>query len=118
MLFILTVSEDGGVPIYFTSASGNTSDDTTHRATWDLLCQLAGRSDFLYVADCKLASSENMNYIARKGRFITVLPRSHKEDKQFRKQLSSQPWDICLFRKLLSLHSMVSCNQLGTSLQT
>ena len=51
LLFILTVSEDGGVPIYFTSASGNTSDDTTHRATWDLLCQLAGRSDFLYVAD-------------------------------------------------------------------
>ncbi len=97
LLFILTVSEDGGVPIYFTSASGNTSDDTTHRATWDLLCQLAGRSDFLYVADCKLASSENMNYIARKGRFITVLPRSHKEDKQFRKQLLEKPdsvrWD-------------------------
>ena len=97
LLFILTISNDGGVPIYFTSASGNTSDDTTHRATWDLLCQLAGRSDFLYVADCKLASSENMNYIARKGRFITVLPRSHKEDKQFRKQLLEKPnsvrWD-------------------------
>ena len=97
LLFILTVSEDGGVPIYFTSASGNTSDDTTHRATWDLLCQLAGRSDFLYVADCKLASSENMNYIARKGRFITVLPRSRKEDQQFRKQLLAKPdsirWD-------------------------
>lgn len=97
LMFILTVSEDGGVPIYFTSASGNTSDDTTHRATWDLLCQLAGRSDFLYVADCKLASSENMKYIARKGRFITVLPRSRKEDKQFRKQLLENPdavrWD-------------------------
>jgi len=97
LLFILTVSDDGGVPIYFTSASGNTSDDTTHRQTWDLLCQLAGRSDFLYVADCKLASSENMAYIAREGRFITVLPRSHKEDKQFRKQLLKRPdsvrWD-------------------------
>jgi len=42
LLFILTISDDGGVPIYFTSASGNTSDDTTHRQTWDLLCQLAG----------------------------------------------------------------------------
>ncbi len=98
LLFTLTVSNDGGVPIYFTSASGNTSDDTTHRATWDLLCQLAGRSDFLYVADCKLASSENMNYIARKGRFITVLPRSRKEDQQFRKQLLEKPeavrWDL------------------------
>ena len=97
LLFILTVSDDGGVPVYFTSASGNTSDDTTHRQTWDLLCQLAGRTDFLYVADCKLASSENMEYIARKGRFITVLPRSRKEDKQFRKQLLENPdsvrWD-------------------------
>ncbi len=97
LLFILTVSDDGGVPIYFTAASGNTADDTTHRATWDLLRELAGRSDFLYVADCKLASSENMNYIARHGRFITVLPRSHKEDKQFRKQLLEKPdsihWD-------------------------
>jgi transposase len=94
LLFILTVSDDGGVPIYFTSASGNTSDDTTHRATWDLLCQLAGRSDFLYVADCKLASSENMKYIARQGRFITVLPRSRKEDKQFRKQLLEKPASV------------------------
>ena len=38
-----------------------------------------------------------MNYIARKGRFITVLPRSRKEDKQFRKQLLEKPdsvrWD-------------------------
>ena len=97
LLFILTVSDDGGVPIYFTSASGNTSDDTTHRQTWDLLCQLAGRSDFLCVADCKRASSGNMASIARNGRFITVLPRSRKEDKQFRKQLLKKPdsvrWD-------------------------
>jgi hypothetical protein len=39
------------------------ADDQTHRATWDLLCRLTGRHDFLYVADCKLASAENMAYI-------------------------------------------------------
>jgi hypothetical protein len=54
LLYILTVSDDGGVPIYFTSASGNTTDDTTHRQTWDLLHGLVGRADFLYVADCKV----------------------------------------------------------------
>ncbi len=92
LLYILTVSDDGGVPVYFTSASGNTTDDTTHRQTWDLLHELVGRSDFLYVADCKLASSENMNYIARKqGRFITVLPRTRKEDQQFRQRLLKKP---------------------------
>jgi transposase len=98
LLYILTVSNDGGVPIYFTSANGNTTDDTTHRQTWDLLHQLVGRADFLYVADCKLATSENMNYIARQqGRFITVLPRTRKEDQQFRKRLLKKPdsirWD-------------------------
>ena len=36
LLYILTVTEEGGVPIYFTSASGNVTDDTTHRQTWDL----------------------------------------------------------------------------------
>jgi transposase len=95
LLYILTVTNDGGIPIYFTSASGNTTDDTTHRETWDLLHQLVGRADFLYVADCKLASSENMNYIARQqGRFITVLPRSRKEDEQFRRRLLKKPESI------------------------
>lgn len=95
LMYILTVSNDGGVPIYFTSANGNTTDDTTHRTTWDLLHQLVGRADFLYVADCKLATTENMNYIARQqGRFITVLPRTRKEDQQFRQQLLKKPDSI------------------------
>ena len=88
LLYILTVARDGGTPVYFTAASGNVTDDTTHRDTWDLLCRLAERKDFLYVADCKLATKENMNYIAgNHGRFITVLPRTRKEDATFRKRL-------------------------------
>ena len=92
LLYILTVSHDGGVPLYFTSASGNVVDDQTHQATWDLLCQLVGGPDFLYVADCKLASAENLAYIAKRhGRFVTVLPRTHGEDEQFRTQLRTAP---------------------------
>jgi len=88
LLYILTVARDGAVPVYFTAASGNVTDDTTHRDTWDLLCELAGRRDFLYVADCKLASAANLNYIHRNGgRFLTVLPRTRREDKEFRKRL-------------------------------
>ena len=85
LLFILTVSEDGGVPLHFRAESGNVVDDQTHRDTWDLLCQLTGRRDFLYVADCKLATSENMAYLhQRQGRFVTVLPRTRAEDAAFR----------------------------------
>jgi transposase len=89
LLFILTVAKDGGVPVYFQARSGNVVDDRTHRATWDLLCKLTGRRDFLYVADCKLASTENMAYVhGHGGRFLTVLPRTRSEDRIFRAALA------------------------------
>jgi transposase len=88
LVFILTLSEDGGVPLHFRAANGNTTDDQTHIDTWKLLCELAGRKDFLYVADSKLATAENMAYLDKHhGRFVTVLPRTRSEDKAFRKSL-------------------------------
>ena len=85
LLFILTVTADGGVPLHFRAASGNVTDDATHRDTWDLLCQLTGRRDFLYVADSKLATRENMAYLHQhQGRFVTVLPKTRREDAAFR----------------------------------
>jgi transposase len=89
LLYILTGARDGAVPLYFQVASGNVADDQTHRATWDVLCRLTGRRDFLYVADCKLATAENMAHIhQRQGRFLTVLPRTRSEDRAFRDLLS------------------------------
>jgi transposase len=100
LLYILTLSSDGGVPIHCRVASGNVVDDTTHRDNWELLCQIAGTTDFLYVADCKLVTRANLNHIAtRGGRFLSVLPRSRREDTQFRERLQQgavvwQPlWD-------------------------
>src|SRR5271156_2486434 len=92
LLYNLTVPSDGSVPIYFSSDSGNTVDDGTHIGTWDLLRELIGHADFLYVADCKLASSENLSHIAtRGGRFVTVLPRGRTEDVAFRHRLRTAP---------------------------
>jgi transposase len=88
LLYVLTVTSDGNVPVFFSSESGNTVDDGTHIGTWDLLYQLIGHADFLYVADCKLASRENLSHIAtRGGRFVTVLPRGRSEDLAFRRRL-------------------------------
>ena len=85
LLYILTVSGDGAVPVHFRVESGNATDDRSHRETWDLLCKLTGRADFLYVADCKLATAENMAHIHRHGgRFLSVLPRTRSEDAAFR----------------------------------
>jgi transposase len=88
LLYILTVTRDGAVPVQFRVQSGNTTDDRSHRATWDLLCKLTGRRDFLYVADRKLATAENMAYIHRHGgRFVSVLPRTRGEDAAFRAEI-------------------------------
>ncbi len=85
LLWVLTTSADGGVPVQFRSADGNTSDSKTHIETWEALCRITGRCDFLYVADSKLCSGENMDYIARRhGRFVVVLPRTRREDAEFR----------------------------------
>jgi hypothetical protein len=37
LLYILTVSADGAVPVHFRVESGNATDDRSHVATWDLL---------------------------------------------------------------------------------
>ena len=88
LLYILTVSGDGAVPVHFRVQSGNTTDDRSHRETWDFLVKLTGRRDFLYVADCKLATTENMAYIHRRGgRFVSVLPRTRAEDAAFRAEV-------------------------------
>ena len=96
LLWILTVSSDGGVPVYFKVTAGHTEDSSTHIQTWTSLHDLVGHADFLYVADSKLCTRENIQHIEdRGGRFITVLPRSRKEDGRFREWLveATPSWD-------------------------
>lgn len=88
LVFILTVAADGAVPVAGRTADGNVEDSTTHIETWDALVVLFGRTDFMYVADSKLATKGNMAHIMKNGgRFVSVLPASRKEDGQFRRYL-------------------------------
>jgi transposase len=85
LLWILTVSADGAVPIAYRAEDGNTNDAITHVQSWEELVALTGRRDFLYVADVKLATRPNMEHIHKGGgRFISVLAASRKEDALFR----------------------------------
>jgi transposase len=101
LLFVLTVSADGAVPVHYRALDGNTNDSTTHIDTWETLRQLARRPDFLYVADCKLCSKASLQHIAKQGgRFITVLPRNRREDRWFRQfvQVHEPPWEEAVRR--------------------
>ncbi|MCA1699299.1 MAG: IS1634 family transposase, partial [Actinobacteria bacterium] len=90
LVLILTVTADGAVPLTHRLAAGNTSDDQTHIATWDELRALTGRAGFLYVADSKLCTREQMDHIDKAGgRFVTVLPRTRREDGQLRAWMST-----------------------------
>lgn len=95
LLWILTVTADEAVPLAYRLADGNTNDDSTHIETWEGLRRLTGRSDFLYVADSKLATRPNMTHIdAHGGRFISLLPKSRKEDRLLRDWICEHqpPW--------------------------
>lgn len=94
LMWFLTVTSDGAVPIHYNASDGNASESLTYKETWDILRSLVGRSDFIYVADSKLCSEKNMKYIAgKKGYFITVLPRSRREDGWFREYI--QTHSVC-----------------------
>ena len=96
LLFVMTTSSDGGLPVQFRCGDGNTNDSTTHIETWEALRKATDRTDFLYVADSKLCSYENMRYIDRcGGRFVTVIPRSRLEDRWLRKwiQTNEPAWE-------------------------
>ena len=102
LLYILTLTDDGGVPVWCHVTSGNVTDDTTHPRNWDQLCELAGTTDFLYVADCKRVTHANLNYIAtRGGHFVSVLPRTRGEDTRFRTQLQQ---DEVVWQSLWTKH--------------
>jgi len=86
---ILTVSADGAVPIAHRLVDGSTEDSTTHISTWDQLVAMVGTAAFTYVADSKLATRDNLDHIAHNGgRFLTILPKTRKEDGIGRAQIA------------------------------
>ena len=98
----LNVTADGAVPISHRIYDGNQTDDRIHPANHQALQKLLGRADFIYVADCKLATKENLQKISGwHGRFVTVMPRTWKEDEQFRNRVRQGKikWKHILSRK-------------------
>jgi transposase len=98
----LSVTADGAVPLVHKIYSGNQTDDRLHLENHQRLRRLLQRCDFVYVADCKLASEDNLCRLAGcGGRFVSVMPRTRKEDGDFRQRVRQNQvqWVHLLSRK-------------------
>ncbi len=94
LVFSLSVSSDGAVPVHYKTYSGNRTDDTTHIETWNTVRRIAGTQSFIYVADCKVCTSKQLGYIVGEGgRVITIMPETWKESKTFKEGLRSEKKD-------------------------
>jgi transposase len=84
LLFTLSISADGAVPIHHQVYPGNRNDASTHIETWEYLKTLHGGADFLYVADSKLCTRRQLDHISSAGgRALTIVPQNLNEAKSF-----------------------------------
>lgn len=90
MVFGLNITDDGHVPLSFSLFDGNQTDDKTHIPNWEQLRCMLGKTDFIYIADCKLCNEVNLDHIDHNGGyFITVVPKNRSMLKPFLQQLEN-----------------------------
>lgn len=119
LVYELSVTHDGAIPILFKAHDGNRSDDSLHWENWQMLRGLLGRSDFLYVADSKLCVSETLLNIDRnQGRFITVVPRTRGEGEDFqaKMQASLVRWEKILAKRSSRKYQRIDLYEVAGSL--
>jgi len=116
LVYSLSISADGAVPIHYKAYPGNQTDDPTHWETWQFLCRLVGKEDFLYVADSKLCVTQTLQQIdGRGGRFVTILPRQRCEAKDFAEQAAEAKiqWEPLWKRRALRKGKRQECFELA-----
>lgn len=91
IIYSLTISADGAVPIHYKAYPGNRNDDTTHIETWNVLRKIVGKPDFLYVADCKVCTHKQLTHIvSRGGKVVTLMPDAWSEAAACKDKLRHQ----------------------------
>ncbi|MCB9874943.1 MAG: hypothetical protein H6821_12265 [Planctomycetaceae bacterium] len=91
LLYILTVTNDGGVPIYFQTASGKSS--TIKRIEQRGHCWRNSWPRTSYAPTASSQTEQMRDIASRGGRFITV-SATRKENTTFRSRLVEQPKSI------------------------
>lgn len=98
----INMAGDGSVVIDHETYGGNRTDDTVHISNWDRLRRLLKSNEFIYTADSKLCTKNNLKHIEfYGGQYITIMPRTWKEDKTFREMVKEKDvkWHLILERE-------------------
>ena len=107
IVYNLTISADGAVPIHYKTYEGSRTDDTTHIETWNTLCKIAGNTSFLYVADSKVCTRKQLSHIVgHGGRVVTIIPETWAEVGAFKNELRrKKKRRIIIWRRVIPEHS-------------
>jgi transposase len=119
LVYELSVTHDGAIPVLFKAHDGNRTDDSLHWDNWQTLRGLIGRSDFLYVADSKLCVSETLLNIDRnQGRFITIVPRTRGEVEDFQAKVEASlvRWEKLLAKRSSRKYQRIDVYEVATGL--
>jgi transposase len=96
-IWSLSVSSDSAFPLFQQAYNGNTADVNTYVEQWTHLVDLLDRWDFLYVADSKLITKENMAHIHdHDGYFIAPAPMYETYKKVFLDALDSHDHELLI----------------------
>jgi transposase len=119
LIYELSVTRDGAIPVLFRSHDGNRTDDTLHWDNWQTLRGILGRADFLYVADSKLCVCQTlMNIDRNQGRFITVVPNTRAEVKEFSAKVEASfvRWEKVFAKRSSRKHGRIDLFEVATGL--
>lgn len=96
-IWSMSVSSDSAFPLFQQAYNGNTADVNTYVEQWTHLVDLLDRFDFLYVADSKLITRENMAHIIdHDGYFIAPAPMYESYKDAFLAALDNHNQEILI----------------------
>jgi transposase len=119
LVYELSVTRDGTIPIHFKTHDGNKTDDTLHWENWQSLRGLLGRSDFLYVADSKLCVSKTLLAIDKnQGKFITIMPKTRSEIDEFSAKIEASMvrWEKVMAKQCSRKSKRINLYEVATGL--
>ena len=89
---VLGTLDPVGLPLATAPLSGEQADDPHYVPAWERLVAVIGRTDFLTVGDCKLASLTNRAHIhSRGGLYLTPLPLTGNTPDELRAWVLKPP---------------------------